>query len=257
MKIHDLLRKSYDQMNKRDLRIYSYVVQNKDKISQMSIEDLADLAGVSSSSIMSFTKKLGLDGYSELKYLMKWDESDYLPFSDKEIDYTFNDISLTMTMIKNLNLDRLFYKIDRAGKLYVIPTGYTQRNVAEELKKNFLNLEKQLIILDITNKDQNLESIFKKDDILFVISFSGENKAVVNFLSKLKPKPIIVSITKLANNRISYQSDFNLPFITHDVYGDIGSMTMSPISQFYVIVEFFILKYIYYRSKNKEDKNED
>ncbi|MGO3018110.1 MAG: MurR/RpiR family transcriptional regulator [Anaerococcus sp.] len=248
MKIYDLLKKSYEKMNKKDLKIYSFVAQNKKKISNLSIEEFAELAGVNTSSVMSFTKKLGLDGYSELKYLVKWDDSEFIAINDKEIDYTFNDISLTMTMIKNLNLNELFFNIDKAKNLFIIPTGYSQRNAAEEFKKNFLNLERQLIILDITNGYNKLASLFKEDDILFIISFSGENDSLVEFINNLEVKPIIVSITKLTNNRISYLSDYNIPFITHEIYADSGKMIISPISQFYVIIEFLVLKYIFYKS---------
>lgn len=254
MKIYDLLQKNYDKMNKRDLNIYSFVVQNKDKIGHMPIEECAELAGVSVSSIMSFTKKLGLDGFSELKYLMKWDDNEFISFNDREIDYTFNDISLTMTMIKNLNLDQLFYKMDRARNFYVIPSGNTQRNVAEELKKNFFNMDKQVIVLDLTNDYDYFLDIFTEDDIFFLISFSGENDAIIEFVNNLKEKPTIVSITKLTNNRISYLSDFNLPIITHEVYEEKAGQSMSPLSQFYVIIEFFILKYLLYKNTMKENK---
>lgn len=254
MKIYDLLQKNYDKMNKRDLNIYSFVVQNKDKIGHMSIEECAELAGVSVSSVMSFTKKLGLDGFSELKYLMKWDDNEFISFNDREIDYTFNDISLTMTMIKNLNLDQLFYKMDRARNFYVIPSGNTQRNVAEELKKNFFNMDKQVIVLDLTNDYDYFLDIFTEDDIFFLISFSGENDAIIEFVNNLKEKPTIVSITKLTNNRISYLSDFNLPIITHEVYEEKAGQSMSPLSQFYVIIEFFILKYLLYKNTMKENK---
>lgn len=252
MKIYDLLQKNYDKMNKKDLKLYSFVVQNKDKIADMSIEECADLANVNMSSIMSFTKKLGLDGFSELKYLMKWDENEFITFNDREIDYTFNDINLTMTMIKNQNLDQLFYKMDMARNLYVIPSGNTQRNVAEELKKNFFNMDKQLIILDLTNDYDYFLDIFGKEDVFFVISFSGENDTIIEFIKSLKEKPTIVSITKLSNNRISYLSDFNLPMITHEVYEETGGVSMSPLSQFYVIIEFFVLKYMLY--KNNTDQ---
>lgn len=255
MKIYDILQKNYDKMNKNDLKLYSFVVQNKDRIGSMSIEECSELAGVKTSSIMSFAKKMELDGFSELKYLVKWDENEFISFNDREIDYTFNDINLTMTMIKNQNLDQLFYKIERARNLYVIPSGYTQRNVAQELKKNFLNLEKQIITLDLTNDYDYFLDIFSEEDLFFVISFSGENEKIIDFINSLKNKPTIASITKLSNNSISYLSDFNIPFITHEVYEDRRGINMSPLSQFYVIIEFLTLKYMVYKNTNLENKS--
>lgn len=104
-----LLKENYHKLNKNDLRIYSYIAQNKKQAVDLSINQLSSILDLSTSAIMSFTKKLNLEGYSELRYLIKWteDNSDGI-FDDNEIEYTKNDINLTMTMMASLNLSPLF-----------------------------------------------------------------------------------------------------------------------------------------------------
>ncbi len=245
MILMNLVRENYAKLNNNDLRIYSYIIQNKSEANELNINQMADELGLSTSSIMTFTKKLGLDGYSELKYLIKWSEEDKnSSFDDNEIEYTKNDINLTMTMMSSLNLDGLFRKINEARDIFVIGNGYTQLNVAEELKRNFLNVGKILDILDQDSDYERYKGLIKEGDVLFVISFSGENEKLIDFIKSLKEDVTIASITKLSNNTISYLSDYNLSFVTHEVYDFNQRMTITPISQYYIVIDFIILKYL-------------
>lgn len=241
----NLVRENYSKLNNNDLRIYSYIIQNKSEANELNINQMADELGLSTSSIMTFTKKLGLDGYSELKYLIKWSEEDKnSSFDDNEIEYTKNDINLTMTMMSSLNLDGFFRKINEARDIFVIGNGYTQLNVAEELKRNFLNVGKILDILDQDSDYERYKGLIKEGDVLFVISFSGENEKLIDFIKSLKEDVTIASITKLSNNTISYLSDYNISFVTHEVYDFNQRMTITPISQYYIVIDFIILKYL-------------
>lgn len=57
--------------NELELSIYNCITKNKNSISHMKIQDLADKAHVSTSSILRFCKKLGCEGYSEFKIRYK------------------------------------------------------------------------------------------------------------------------------------------------------------------------------------------
>lgn len=250
----NLLRENYDKLNKNDLRIYSYIVQNKNEVIDLNINELADTLDLSTSSIMTFTKKLGLEGYSELRYLVKWtkDESK-ASFDDNEIEYTKNDINLTMTMMTSLNLSGLFESINTAENIYVVGNGYTQLNVAEELKRNFFNVGKILNVIDDPSSYYIYKASLKDGDVLFVLSFSGENKELIDLINSLDENICIASITGLSNNTISHMSDYNISFVTHEVFDFDQRVKISPISQFYVVIDFIILKYLsYLNGKNKK-----
>ncbi|WP_130819677.1 MurR/RpiR family transcriptional regulator [Anaerococcus vaginimassiliensis] len=250
----NLLRENYDKLNKNDLRIYSYIVQNKNEVIDLNINELADTLDLSTSSIMTFTKKLGLEGYSELRYLVKWSEDESkTSFDDNEIEYTKNDINLTMTMMTSLNLSGLFESINAAENIYVVGNGYTQLNVAEELKRNFFNVGKILNVIDDPSSYYSYKASLKDGDVLFALSFSGENKELIDLINSLDENICIVSITGLSNNTISHMSDYNISFVTHEVFDFDQRVKISPISQFYVVIDFIILKYLsYLNGKNKK-----
>ena len=259
MILMNLIRENYSKLNKNDLRIYSYIVQNKSEANELSINELADKLDLSTSSIMTFTKKLGLEGYSELRYLIKWSEEEIQgsSFDDNEIEYTKNDINLTMTMMSSLNLDGLFESLNEAERIFVIGNGYVQLNVAEELKRNFLNVGKIVNIIDQASDYEQYVDMIGEGDVLFVLSFRGENKSLIDFLDRLDKNVVIASITKLSNNTISHRSDYNIAFVTHEVFDFNQRMKISTISQYYVVIDFIILKYLSFierkaRSKKRE-----
>ena len=252
MILTDLVSENYDKLSKNDLKIYSYIMLDKDKFLSLNIKELADRLDLVPSSIVSFAKKISLDGYSELRYIVKWSNTDDSKFDDNEIEYTKNDLLLTMTMMISLNLEDLFKDLNKAEHVYVIASGYTQKNAADELKRNFLTVDKMVYVIDKDMPNIMLKKI-KKDDVVFAFTLSGENTEMIKFFNNLKVKPIIASITKLSNNTIAKMSAYNIPFVTHKVFEYESRINISPISQFYVVIDFIILKYLSY-NENKENK---
>lgn len=246
----NLVRENYDKLNTNDLRIYSYIVQNKEEAKDLSINEMAEILNLSTSSIMTFSKKIGLEGYSELRYIIKWTkEEDKLKFDDNEIEYTKNDVNLTMTMLASLNLDGLFESLNKAGNIFIIGNGYTQLNVAEELKRNFFNVGKIIDIIDQEADYDRYKEIINDGDVVFVLSFSGENKILIEFIKSLNKNITIASITKLSNNTLSQLADYKIPFVTHEVFDFDQRVKISPTAQFYLVIDFIILKYLSYLSK--------
>lgn len=250
MILTDLVSENYDKLSKNDLKIYSYIMLDKDKFLSINIKELADILGLVPSSIVRFAKKIGLDGYSELRYIVKWSNTSDSKFDDNEIEYTKNDLLLTMTMMISLNLENLFEDLNNAKHIYVIASGYTQKNAADELKRNFLTVDKMVYVIDNAMPDILLDKI-TRNDVVFAFTLSGENNDMINFFNNLKIKPILASITKLSNNTIAKMSDYNIPFVTHEVFEYESRTNISPISQFYVVIDFIILKYLSYNEKKK------
>ena len=73
MTLDKLVEDNYHQLNENDLYIWQYILHHKRECQRISIKDLARNCNVSHTSILRFTKKLGLEGFSELKVHLKWD----------------------------------------------------------------------------------------------------------------------------------------------------------------------------------------
>ena len=49
-----------------ELSIYSYILENKEKVAYMKIRELAHESHVSTTSILKFCKKIGFESYTEI-----------------------------------------------------------------------------------------------------------------------------------------------------------------------------------------------
>ena len=58
-------------LNNLEMMVYNYVIKNRDKVMYMTIRELADAAGVSTTTILRFCRKLNCDGYSEFRVRFK------------------------------------------------------------------------------------------------------------------------------------------------------------------------------------------
>ena len=138
MKIENLIEENYEKLNDNDIYIWNYILHHKKECRTMSIQELASKCNVSHTTILRFTHKLGLEGYSELKIHLKWEEKGENQFDPKEIDNTCKDIIMTMEELKNRDFNEMFRTIDNADKIYIYGSGAVQKDAAKELKRNMI-----------------------------------------------------------------------------------------------------------------------
>lgn len=63
-----------ESLNETEAYVYNYVVKNTEKVLNESIRELANDTHVSTATVMRFCKKMGCEGFTELKYRLKESE---------------------------------------------------------------------------------------------------------------------------------------------------------------------------------------
>ena len=63
--------KAIAELNATELMVYTYVSKHKNQVMYMTIRELAEAAGVSTTTVLRFCKKMGCDGYSEFRIRFK------------------------------------------------------------------------------------------------------------------------------------------------------------------------------------------
>lgn len=252
MKIEDLIYKNYKKLNENDLYIWNYILSHKEACSSMSMQELASNCNVSHTTILRFAQKLGLEGYSELKIYLKWGNKDNYSFNEEEIDNTYKDYIKTMDLLKKEDFTELFSMMEKANKIYAYGTGAVQTNAAVELKRNFLTVGKLINVLEGKDELYIIGKYLKENDLVFLFSLSGENNLINDFAMKLKERGIkIISITKVGNNKLSQLSDISIQYHSHCVGRIDENLEVFTVSQFFVINEFLLLKYMQYKNNKK------
>ncbi len=160
----------------------------------------------------------------------------------------YQDINKTMDILIKKDFSDICYLLDNCKKIYVYGTGEVQKNAAKELKRNFLYVGKLVDVIEGKDELEILNNYITEEDIIFLISLSGENKVINKFAKNLNKKGTkIISITQSGNNSLSKESDMSIQFYTHEVAQLEDNLQIFLSSQFFIINEFLLIKYLEYK----------
>lgn len=223
---------SYDNIqkfNETEIKIYKFIVENREKISYMTIREFADEVQMSTSTILRFCNKLDCDGYREFKERLK----KYVHQIQKVPPQ--GDLNEILHYFKKINTDSFEQKIEegaqfirKAETVIFIGSG-SSGALAKYVARYFSNLGKFSIGLEDT-----LYPITKDMEaaVVIALSVSGETKGVIELINRFKMnKCNILSITNQSNCTISQMSDWNISYDMdiHEANGGYNATTQVPV----------------------------
>ncbi|RGZ00979.1 MurR/RpiR family transcriptional regulator [Clostridium sp. AM58-1XD] len=255
MRLEELVGQKYDTLNENDLRIWKYILRHKEACKKMAIQDLAAACNLSHTTILRFARKLGLEGYSELKLYLKWDDESTDGIGQNEITLCCEDIEQTMSYLRKRDCSDIFDLFEQSERIYAYGTGQVQKSAAEEMKKNFIFMNKQIVNLDGEAEMKIMLNYCGPRDLYFLLSHSGENPFILNIAEQLKKKGSrTISVTRVGNNSLSRICDISLFFYNHLVKTDNWDNELYMTSQYFLINEMLMLKYMEYLAKARQLK---
>lgn len=253
MKIDELINKYYDRLTQNDLHIWKYINNNKKECCNLSIHELADRCNVSKTTILRFAQKLSLKGYSELKVYLNWEREDVNEENVDEllIDKVCDSWKLSIDDIKSRDFSDVCEMIYNSNRIFVHGTGALQGGVAQELKRMFLYSGKLFYAIEGGNEPGMLLNNIKCDDLVILISLTGDSEGVIKFAKQLLVKNIpFISITKLKNNELARMSTKSIYIPTSVI--QIGDGLIHEASNlFFILAEVLFLRYVSYKTKRE------
>ena len=63
--------RNYEKMNATEIKILQYIIKNIDEIQKITVKELSQRLFVSKTTIINLAKKLGYEGFSELRFFLK------------------------------------------------------------------------------------------------------------------------------------------------------------------------------------------
>ncbi|UUX35279.1 MurR/RpiR family transcriptional regulator [Fundicoccus culcitae] len=203
---------SVKHFTEAEKEILKYILNNKKKITTMSSTTLAEITYTSPATITRLSKKLGCNGFNELKYLI----SDDIEDTNRSLNYSNslellkNDINSTLDFVDKNDLLKVIDLINQSSKVYVYGTSWGERNSLEMFSRNFLALNIHFLNIPSMTEFQWISNSITDQDLVFIVSYSGENEEVLNLAKKFTYKNIsVISITPKHENslaKISYIS---------------------------------------------------
>lgn len=253
VQLEEVINQYYHQLNENDLYIWDYISKHKKACESMGIDQLAEKCNVSRTTILRFTQKLSFKGYVEFKVHLKMDnESPKESLSDSvKICHNYQAVVNNMVQKDYTEIIKLIYQSKR---IFVIGTGMVQRTVAKEFKRIFYCAQK--IFFDIGGGAAELEGVaknIKSDDLVIIISISGESKDILDFARELKVQHVtMVSITKRKKNTLAQLSDERLYIPTTILEQKNCKDGYESVTAYFMLVEVLFLRYLDYVEGKEE-----
>lgn len=248
-----ILRESLCDLPTSEKKAANYILENPHEILGMTINELAEKSDTSKAAVIRLTHSLGIKGFRELKLRIA---GDVLGSSEKTFDISSDDSlgALLQNIANNgmkaisdtsdiLDLDKLEVVVGMLEKATVINFfGLGASHIVSlDAHQKFLRISKfATAFSDLHLLTVQIASM-REGDILFVVSFSGETKEVIEAVRLAKVHNVkTVSLTGYRKNTVSEMADINL-FVSSVREAEFRSAaTASRIAQLHVIDVLFM-----------------
>jgi len=243
VRLEELINKNYHQLNDNDHYIWNYISSHRQECEKLSIDELAQKCHVSRTTILRFSKRLGLKGYTELKVYLRLDNA-RCQYKETGLESIYNSYRFFMETMKDKDLSGVISLLMNANKIYAYGTGSIQNHVVAELKRSFLEVGKLIFTIKSMNETYIFEDVITPQDVIVVVSYSGENKTMLDFIKKLKVKNIpIIAITAKKNNTLFQMADESLYVEATNILNPLGPRHEGLVNYF-ILIDFILAKYI-------------
>ncbi|TDT62851.1 MurR/RpiR family transcriptional regulator [Fonticella tunisiensis] len=206
MKFEERVRIFEHKLNDTDDQIIDYIRSNKEEVINISIQKLAQKLFTVPNTIIRLSRKLGYEGFSELKLALK-SENDIRPMKLSDIS---ENIRKSYEFVDMEVIDKIARKFEESKKVLFYGVG-DSIYFCEMMAKNLRCVGKKAeFFVHRHDMIYSAENINPKD-LVFVISASGETKQVLEPTVIAKEKgAFIISLTHLSDNSLAKLAAINL-----------------------------------------------
>lgn len=254
MQLETLVQQNYDRMSTSDHMIWQYISHHRQECRTMSLHQLADACQVSHTTVLRFIQLLGMEGFSEFKVFLKWQEQQKAAVDTYTVEQNCFNLTRTISMIEQADCTRLFEAMEQAQRIYAYGSGSVQKAAARMLKNHLIVEEKLLHVIEGREEREMALRTMQPGDVVFLYSVSGNNPQMNEYAAQIKKKGMtLVAICQDGANALAKICDFRLPFYTQKF--EIGRYAIPYHSSagMFVVSEILALKYAVYRAAKECD----
>lgn len=246
VELEKLMNTYYDELNTSDKQILKTILANRLLLAQASCDEVAQACHVSRATLLRVCRKISLQSFSELKYLLK--ENDVEQHTHIDFHNVCESYHLMIQDLNKISFTQICEKLYHADTIYIYGTGNEQKSIAQEFKRIFLTVEKCVIDLFDYGEIALMKDGFQKDDVFIIISLSGGNKEGIEVMKDMSSHIHTLSITRLQNNTISSLCEMNVYAATQRL-DNKQYVSYEMVGIFYALLDMLFMKYLEYKKK--------
>ena len=221
------IRAFQDELSPNERKIARFILSNPGLIRDYSSQSLANSVGVSQSSIVKFSQKLGYQGFPDLKLAIhedvllgeKGQAAERPKKTPDRVDEPARDrlfrvkneaMRSTLQLNDEQRLAAAVDALDRAERIQVIALGAGSM-VARNLASMLIQIGRSVIAEVDTYMQLSSVATLGQQDTVFLISFSGESPKMLEIVKQArKAGATIVTLTNYNANPIRALADVQL-----------------------------------------------
>lgn len=258
-----------DSMTPLESEIVSYILNNKDAVTKLKIQELADILFISKSAIHRFVKKIGFNGFNDLKVSIAKENADLLennsyinvnyPFQAKDNprQIAFKLLELYEKAIKDtfeyVDLDQIkavSQLIDSADVIDVYTHAHNS-NIAENFQDKMLTIGRSVNCPSSFYNQRLTVLASDQKHVAIILSYSGKATFILPIVKKLYEKGVkVIQIGKAGSNYYSQYVTYHLSISDSENNRDRMSQFSSHIAMQYIMDVLYSCIYNEKRKKN-------
>nr|WP_263324582.1 MurR/RpiR family transcriptional regulator [Neobacillus sp. Marseille-Q6967] len=207
MRFEERVHKFEYKLNDTDDQIVEYIEKNKQDFVNQSIQSVAACLYTVPNTITRLSKKLGYDGFSHLKSSIK-EELDSAKATEEDSSYYF--IQKTFDLIDMERIETAAKMIHESKHVLFFGVG-DSADFCEMMARNLRVVGKTSEHYIHRHEMIHMLEKMSHQDVLFLISLSGETPQVLEMAEKAKQREIpIISLTHFTRNSLQEAAAVNL-----------------------------------------------
>ncbi|MHC1681481.1 MAG: MurR/RpiR family transcriptional regulator [Clostridiaceae bacterium] len=257
------------QNNTANKIIGEFVLREKDKLHNYSMQEIADLTYTSKPTLVRFAKALGFSGWKQfMKSFIEESFYEKTHYSNISPNFPFDKTDSTKDLITKLscvqvesildtadliNIETLEHAVDiLLSSNRIVMFGYSPTIYIEKLFKRKMMTIGRLVDIAPIGEGGTMSALLKENDCAIIISYSGNNKDLVpmQFIETLKENNVsMIGITSGGDNYIREQIDCVLTISSRErLYSKIAGFTTEES-----ILHILNILYSCYFARNYQD----
>ena len=256
------IQTSYNQLTKAEKKIADFILENKENVIYMSITELANACEVGETSVYRFCRTLEFGGYQEFKMELSLylasnetgnsETQEEVGFEKERMQRQIEAIEETYQLLDIKTITRIVEMMEEANSIYFFGVGGSAQT-AQDFWSKFLRITPKARLIQDAHMQAMATSLLTEKDLVFLVSYSGATKDIVNIADIAKNVDAkVAGITRYQKSPLTKYTDEILLCGSKESPLEGGSLTVKT-SQIYLLD----LLYATYYQRNKESSMEN
>ncbi len=214
----------YSSLSKAEKLVIDQIMLDPSKVIHLSVAGLAENCGTSEATVIRACRRLGLEGYQDLKVTLAQDIVTPLQSINEQIEFgddakviidkifqgTLHTLNFTHNNLKVTAIEQAADAILKGNNILIIGLGNSQ-SIALDLQHKLLRLGLNAVSISDGHTQMIRAAFLGKGDCVFAISHSGSSKDIVSCAEMAKHQgATIISLTDIGVSPLSEIADIKL-----------------------------------------------